>query len=65
VTAGLTATKLPAMRGRDFTPEYGAGLLDVAAAMPRVTAAKKSGRKAAKKTAKKTAKAKPARKERK
>lgn len=53
-----TAIKLPAMRGKDFTPEYGAGLLDVAAALGRAKAAKKSGRK----TAKKTAKAKPARK---
>ena len=56
-----TATKLPAMRGRDFTPEYGAGLLDVAAALGRVNAARKSGRK----TTKKTTKAKPARKARK
>lgn len=57
-----TATKLPAMRGKDFTPEYGAGLLDVAAALGRAKPARKSGRKTAKKTAKKTTKAKPARK---
>lgn len=44
-----TAIKLPAMRGRNFTPQYGAGLLDVAAALGRAKAKRKSGRKAAKK----------------
>lgn len=36
-----TATKLPAMRGRMFTPQYGAGLLDVAAALGRAKPARK------------------------
>ncbi|WP_256805943.1 S8 family serine peptidase [Bradyrhizobium sp. Bra64] len=53
-----TATKLPAMRGRDFTQEYGAGLLDVAAALGRA----KTGRKIGRKTGKKTAKARKGRK---
>jgi subtilisin family serine protease len=52
-----TATKLPAMRDKDFTPEYGAGLLDVAAALGRAKARGKIGRKTGKKTAKKTTKA--------
>lgn len=43
-----TATKLPAMGAKDFTPQYGAGLLDVAAALGRVKPARKSGRKTAK-----------------
>jgi subtilisin family serine protease len=43
-----TATKLPAMGGKEFTPQYGAGLLDVAAALGRVKPARKSGRKTAK-----------------
>jgi len=29
------------MRGKDFTPQYGAGLLDVAAALGRVKPARK------------------------
>jgi len=41
-----TATKLPAMRGKDFTPAYGAGLLDVAAALPRAKAKKSRRRRA-------------------
>lgn len=49
-----TATKLPAMRDKDFTPEYGAGLLDVAAALGRAKARRKTGRKTGKKTAKAT-----------
>lgn len=36
-----TAIKLPAMRGRKFTPQYGAGLLDVAAALGRAKPARK------------------------
>lgn len=41
------ARKLPEMRGRDFTREYGSGLLDVAAVLGRSKAVKKSSRKAA------------------
>jgi len=39
-----TATKLPAMRGKEFTPEYGAGLLDVAAALGRAKARRKAAK---------------------
>lgn len=60
VVKRLTSTtkKLPGMKGKKFTREYGTGLLDLAAALKTSSAMKKSKKKAKKKTKKKAKKSK-------